>query len=63
MKAIDVKKLRVKPGKKFDLKKWDTKYTGKELTKKEILSVTNISVIRYKELLHFSIVPRERVTQ
>lgn len=32
----------------------------KELTHKEILSVIDLSVIRYKELLHFSIVPREK---
>jgi S1-C subfamily serine protease len=33
----------------------------KELTHKEILTLTNISVIRYNELLHFSISPREKV--
>lgn len=32
----------------------------KELTRKEIVSLTNISVIRYNELLHFSISPREK---
>ena len=32
----------------------------KELTHKEILTLTNISVIRYNELLHFSISPREK---
>lgn len=34
----------------------------KELTRKGILSVTNISVIRYNELLNFSVVPQERKT-
>jgi S1-C subfamily serine protease len=29
----------------------------KELSKKEILTTTNISVIRHTELLHFSVVP------
>jgi len=33
----------------------------KELTHKEILTLTNLSVIRYNELLHFSISPREKV--
>jgi S1-C subfamily serine protease len=33
----------------------------KELTHKEILTMTNISVIRYHELLHFSISPKEKV--
>lgn len=33
----------------------------KELTHKEILTMTNISVIRYNELLHFSISPKEKV--
>lgn len=32
----------------------------KELTRQEIVSLTNISVIRYNELLHFSISPREK---
>jgi len=34
----------------------------KELTKRSILSVTNISVIRHTELLNVTIVPAERVT-
>jgi S1-C subfamily serine protease len=34
----------------------------KELTHREILTLTNISVIRYNELLHFSISPREKVS-
>jgi S1-C subfamily serine protease len=32
----------------------------KELTRREILSVTNISVLRHTELLHFIIVPSEK---
>jgi len=32
----------------------------KELTHRDILTLTNISVIRYNELLHFSISPREK---
>ena len=34
-KITDVKKLRVKPGKKFRLKDYDTEYTGKVLNKAE----------------------------
>lgn len=33
----------------------------KELTRKEILTLTDISVVRYNEVLHFSISPRERI--
>lgn len=34
----------------------------KELTHRDIMTLTNISVIRYNELLHFSISPREKST-
>lgn len=34
-KLINLKKLYAKPGKKFSLKDFDTKYKGKELTKKD----------------------------
>ena len=34
-KLINLKKLYAKPGKKFSLKNFDTKYTGKRLTKKD----------------------------
>ncbi len=33
----------------------------KELTRKEILTLTDISVVRYNEVLNFSISPRERI--
>jgi S1-C subfamily serine protease len=33
----------------------------KELTRKDILTLTDISVVRYNEVLHFSISPRERL--
>lgn len=33
----------------------------KELTLKDILTLTDISVVRYNEVLHFSISPRERI--
>jgi len=33
----------------------------KELTQKDILTLTDISVVRYNEVLHFSISPRERI--
>lgn len=35
----------------------------KELTRKDILTLTNISVIRYNELLHFSISPTEKLVE
>ncbi len=34
-KLINLKKLYAKPGKKFSLKNFDTKYTGKQLTRKD----------------------------
>ena len=43
MKAIDVKKHRVKPGKKVNLKKYDTKYKGSGLTKKEAEALLDVS--------------------
>jgi S1-C subfamily serine protease len=33
----------------------------KELTRKDIMTMTNITVIRYSELLHFSISPMEKL--
>lgn len=49
-KLISVKDLRVKPGKKVKLKDYDTKYTGKLLTKKEAESLLEESKIKLAEI-------------